>query len=57
MDTIKICPKCGRQLLAKEDNKILCLNPSCNWAIKEQELGNLGKDLPSVKELKKLWES
>jgi hypothetical protein len=27
------CPKCGKKMLAREDNFVICCIPSCDWKI------------------------
>jgi len=48
------CPKCGGNLLARSDNKIICLNPSCNWFIESKRKGD--GSLPDFNELKSNWQ-
>jgi uncharacterized Zn finger protein (UPF0148 family) len=26
------CPKCGYHLLAREDGRVICLSPTCDWS-------------------------
>jgi len=49
------CPRCGGNLLARKDNKMICLMPGCGWEIEAKRLEDKGR--PTMQELKKLWES
>lgn len=48
------CPKCGSELLARVDNKVVCLNFGCEWVIDGQRKED--RELPEIHELKRLWE-
>ena len=48
-----ICPKCGSSLLARVDDKVVCLNFGCEWIIEGKREED--KQLPEIHEIKRLW--
>ena len=44
------CPICHFHLLAREDDKIICLRTVCNWSISAKR--ETDKEIPKISELK-----
>jgi len=44
------CPKCHFQLLAREDNYIICLSSTCDWKIESKRIKD--NNIPKISELK-----
>jgi len=47
------CPKCGFKLLARYNDKIICLNHKCDWEIETKR--KLDEKIPDFAEIKKNW--
>jgi uncharacterized membrane protein len=45
------CPVCGYHLCAREDDKIICLRPTCEWNIPAKRKND--SSIPTLTELRK----
>lgn len=52
-DRSRQCPECSSKLLARQGDKIICLNYNCHWSIDARREED--KDIPTLGILKKDW--
>jgi predicted small metal-binding protein len=46
-----LCPKCNYHLRARQDNKIICLNNSCDWEIDAKRQSDI--EIPELTNLRR----
>lgn len=49
-----ICPTCGKELLVRQGDRIICLNHGCDFYTEAKREGD--RDIPDFNIIKKMWQ-
>lgn len=47
------CPACGYHLLAREGDRVICLDNNCNWSTDVRRKEDY--EIPDIQKLRKEW--
>jgi uncharacterized Zn finger protein (UPF0148 family) len=54
IERIKHCPVCGYKLLARHNDEVFCLSPSCSWKTISKRKEDI--QIPLLNKLREDWE-